>query len=164
MLEPYSSVSIVDRTIGLGTTPTDTGYSVLVPVFTPTGPEGVRKITSFSEFSNLYLGGRDVKNSDHESIHHAKLLLESTPIQALRIGSESKYFSAISDLGLNYIVNEDGSLMQGKSLTISPKLITEQDSYIGIDKDYLAYTGTPPEDYTNENKVPDGDLFLILIQ
>lgn len=114
MKEPYVSSVVYDMTGGLQPAPSDDGYNIVMPVYTPTGPCAKTKVKSQKEFIDKYLTGTKVTPSDDISVMMAYMTLAQNPLYVVRACPQT-VLEGIGCTGRHYLFNKEHKLLNSYS-------------------------------------------------
>ena len=105
-LEPFVKSNVYDLSGGLLPIPADTGYNILMPVYTPAGPLEKTKVVSQKDFLDKFMMSSKITPNDHISAQFAYITLANSPVYVLRACPDSLR-EGITSEGSSWLFDSD---------------------------------------------------------
>lgn len=156
MQEPFVKSNVYDLSGGLLPVPIDTGYNIVMPVYTPAGPLEKTKVVSQKDFLDRFMTSTKIQPNDHISAQFAYVTLASSPIYVMRACSASM-LEGMTCEGNTWLFDSDYNLIpsykkfdvdldlasnQSYEISTSSQQWTESDSFKTL-VDEILYSGSP---------------------
>jgi hypothetical protein len=110
MQEPHVSSTVYDMTGGLQPAPSDDGYNIAMPVYSPTGPITRTKVLSQKDFIDKYMTGTSMTPTDDISTIMAYMTLAKNPLYVVRACPET-VLEGIGCTGRHYLFDKNKHIL-----------------------------------------------------
>jgi len=110
-LEPFVESNVYDLSGGLLPVPADTGYNIVMPVYTPAGPIEKTRVSSQKEFLDKYMTSSKIMPNDHISAQFAYVTLANNPVYLMR-ACPSALHEGMTSEGTTWLFDADYQIIR----------------------------------------------------